>query len=326
MQIKTKLILIATSLFMSATVGVAQAQTKGPIQTRNAALRYWMAFAELQDPPADKATADLLEKTAAGQTAWDEAKLGPILNKNEDAILTMQRATKLPECDWGLEYERGPSASIAYVPRARVLARLNTLYGMRLAANGKTQESIDTWLAGIRFSQHLARGGGLIFSLIAKMALISNFNALAQAAQRGGWSNLERKQVQEVLRALPDTGFDWSEALWHEQSGLNIGAKQIAAASNPRKYYEEVVGHPAPAVFDAPNASDDAAFQKLMEAAEATLRLPPEQAQDRLRALQESVKTLHPFYRETTPSLSRINDARAEVQAAREKLLQTISH
>jgi hypothetical protein len=63
-----------------------------------------------------------------------------------------------------------------------------------------------------------------------------------------------------------------------------------------------------------------------MGAAEATLRLPPEQAQDRLRALQESVKTLHPFYRETTPSLSRINDARAEVQAAREKLLQTISH
>jgi hypothetical protein len=323
MRMKTKLILIIVSLFMSATVGVAQ--TKRPIETRNAALRYWMAFAELQDPPADKATADLLEKTAAGQTAWGEAKLGPILNKNEDAILTMQRATKLPECDWGLEYERGPSASIAYVPRARVLARLNTLYGMRLAANGKTQEAVDTWLAGIRFSQHLARGGGLIFSLIAKMALLSNFNALTQAAQNGGWSNLERKQVQEVIRVLPDTGFDWSEALWYEQSGLNVGAKQIAAAANPRKYYEEMMGHPAPAIFDAPNASDDAAFQKLMGAAEATLRLPPEQAQDRLHALQESVKTLHPFYRETTPSFSRINDARTEVQAAREKLLQTIS-
>src|ERR1700737_2155768 len=148
MRMRTKMILIATSLFMSNTVGVAQTQTKGPIQTRNAPLRYWMAFAELQDPPADKATADLLEKTAAGQATWDEAKLGPILNKNEDAILTMQRATKLPECDWGLEYERGPSASIAYVPRARVLARLNTLYGLRMAARGRTQEAIDTWLAG----------------------------------------------------------------------------------------------------------------------------------------------------------------------------------
>jgi hypothetical protein len=326
MLMKTKLILIAVSLFMNATRGVAQTQTKRPIETRNAALRYWMAFAELQDPPADKATADLLEKTAAGRAAWDEAKLGPILDKNEDAILAMQRATKLPECDWGLEYERGPSASIAYAPRARVLARLNTLYGMRLAANGKTQEATDTWLAGIRFSQHLARGGGLIFSLIGKMVLLSNLNALAQAAQTDGWSNLERKQLEEVIRALPDTGFDWSDALWYEQSSVNVYAKQIAAAANPRKYYEEMMGHSAPAIFDAPNASDDAAYQKLMGAAEATLRLPPEQAQDRLRALQESVKTLHPFYRETTPSLPRINDARAEVQAAREKLLQTISH
>src|SRR5713101_1320509 len=121
---------------------LADAETKRPIETRNAALRYWMAFAELQDPPADNATADLLEKTAAGDAAWDEAKLGPILEKNEEAILAMQRASMLPEFDWGLEYERGPSAPIAYVPRARVLARLTTLYGVRLAANGKTEEAI----------------------------------------------------------------------------------------------------------------------------------------------------------------------------------------
>src|ERR1700737_3592812 len=101
MRIKTKLTLIVVALFMSATIGVTQTQPKRPIEPRNAGWRYWMAFAELQDPPADKATADLLEKTAAGQTAWDEAKLGPILDKNQDAILAMHRATKLPECDWG---------------------------------------------------------------------------------------------------------------------------------------------------------------------------------------------------------------------------------
>jgi hypothetical protein len=83
-----------------------------------------------------------------------------------------------------------------------------------------------------------------------------------------------------------------------------------------------MMGKAAPENFEPPNTSDNAAFQKLMGVAEATLRLPPEQAQDRLRALQESVKTLHPFYRDTTPSFTRINDARAEVQAAREKLLR----
>src|SRR2546426_634144 len=39
----------------------AHAQTKFPSETRNAALRYWLAFADLEDPPADKATAELLE-------------------------------------------------------------------------------------------------------------------------------------------------------------------------------------------------------------------------------------------------------------------------
>ncbi len=320
---RTKSIVLAASLLFGAAFTSAQA--KRPAETRNAALRYWMAFAELQDPPTDKATAELLEKTAAGEAPWDEAKLGPILDKNEDAILAMQRATKLPECDWGLEYERGPRASIAYAPRARVLGRLNTLDGIRLSANGKTQEAIDTWLAGVRFSQHLARGGGLIFSLIAKMTMLSNFHALTQSAQARGWSNLQRKQVEDVIHALPETGFDWAEALGYEQAVLEQSAAQMAQANDPTVYYQEMMGQAAPAGFEVPRPSDAAAFQKLMAAAQAALRLPPQQAQDRLKALQDSVKTLQPFYQQTTPSLTRINDSRAEVQATRETLLNTLS-
>jgi len=320
---RKKLTVVATSLIFAAALAFAQA--KRPAQTRNAALRYWMAFAELQDLPTNKPTADLLEKTAAGEAPWDEAKLGPILDGNKGAILMMQRATKLPECDWGLEYDQGPATSIAYVPRARVLARLNTLYGMRLAANGKTQEAIDTWLTGIRFSQHLARGGSLIFSLVAKMALLSNFNALTHAAQGGVWSNLERKQVEEAIRVLPETGFDWSDALWYEQNSLDVGAKKMAEVENPRAYYEEMTGKPAPGMSVIPTSTDAAAFHNLMATAESALRLPPDQVEDRLRALQDSVKTLHPFYRDTTPSFTNINHARAEVQTARATLLSNLS-
>src|SRR5260370_30957164 len=139
-------------------------------------MRYWRGFADLQDTPTEKATAELLEKTAAGGTVGEEAKLGPILDKNESAIWRMQRATKLPECDWGLEYDLGPRAAIAYVPKARVLARLNTLDGMRLAAKGASQRAVETWLAGIRFSQHLAKGGTWIFSLYETMDLSSSFD------------------------------------------------------------------------------------------------------------------------------------------------------
>ena len=315
---------IVGMVLLLTTVSV-HAQSKAPPETRNAALRYWLAFADLQDAPADKATSELLEKTAAGEAAWDEAKLGPILDKNETAIWRMQRATKLPECDWGLEYDLGPRASIAYIPKARVLARLNTLDGMRLAAKGNTQKAVETWLAGIRFSQHLTRGGSLIFSLVAKMGLISNFHALTQAAQSGALNHDQRKQIEAAVRALPETGFDWGEALRNEEVPLTVAVRQITEAVNPAAYYQEMMDKPAPTDFTVPKASETAAFHKLMNSAEEALRLPPGAAGERLKTLQNGVLTLHPFFREVTPSLTHINDARIEVGAARQKLLQAVS-
>jgi len=315
---------VAVLMFLSLAA-TARAQTKLPPEPRNAALRYWLAFADLQDPPADKVTSDLLEKTAAGEAVWDEAKLGSILDKNETAIWRMQRATKLPECDWGLEYDLGPRASIAYVPKARVLARLNTLYGMRLAAKGETQKAVDTWLAGIRFSQHLANGGSLIFSLVAKMGLVSNFHALTQAAQSGALSPAQKRQIEAATRALPDTGLDWGRALRYEEDPLNVGVKQMAEAASPAAYYQEMMGRPAPENFALPTVAEITSFHKLMASAEDALRLPPDTVSERLKTIQESAKTLHPFFRDAMPSLTRINDARIETQMARQKLLQAVA-
>lgn len=309
-------------LFVAATVN---AQSKVPTETRNAALRYWMAFADIQDPPADKTTTELLEKTAAGGAAWDEAKLGPILDKNETAIWRMQRATKLPDCDWGLEYDLGPRASIAYVPRARVLVRLNTLYGMRVAAKGETQKAVDTWLAGIRFSQHLSKGGSLIFALVGKMGMISSFRALTETAQTGGLNNAQKKQIESAVRALPETGFDWSEAFWYEQDSLDVAVKQLADSKNPAEYYQEVTGKEPPDKFRVPNGANVAAFHKLTSSVEAALRLKPDAASERLKTLQDSVKTLHPFFQQLMPSFTRVNSARVELQTARANLLKAVA-
>jgi len=320
-QLRTVVVGVAL-LFAAVT---AHAQSKVPTETRNAALRYWLAFADLQDPPADKATAELLEKTAAGEAAWDEAKLGPILDKNETAIWRMQRATKLPECDWGLEYNLGPRASIAYVPKARVLARLNTLDGMRMAAKGDSQKAVDTWLAGIRFSQHLSKGGSLIFSLVAKMGLLSSFHALTQAAQKDALSREQRKQIEAAVHALPETGFDWGEALGYEEASLTPAVRQMTESANPAAYYQEMMGEPPPKDFTLPTASEITAFHKLVNSAEEALRLPPDAASERLKTLQDSVRTLQAFFQQIIPSFTRVNGARVEVQTARQKLLQAIA-
>jgi hypothetical protein len=306
-------------------VSIASAQTPLPKETRNAALRYWLAFAEMQDPPADKDTTALLEKTTAGELPWDEAKLASILDKNENAILRMQRATKLPECDWGLEYSDGPTASIAYGPKARVLARLNTLFGMRQAAKGDQQAAVETWLAGIRFSQHISQGGSLIFALIAKSSLLPDFHAVTLAAQSGKLTTAERKEVLEAVRALPESVFDWGGVLQLEESGITLGAYQIAHAANPSQRYAELLGAPAPTDFSAPAAPDLAAFHKLMVSAEKTFRQSPEQTKESLPRLNDALKTLHPFFLRTTPSFTRINEARSEISASRQQLLQALA-
>ena len=326
MRLNLLKIAILITLISAPANARAQSQAPGkfPPETRNAALRYWSAFADIQDPPADKATQDLLEKVAAGDAPWDESKLGPILDQNETAILAMQRATKLPDCDWGLEYSRGPRTSIAYVPRSRVLARLNTLYGMRLMAKGDSQAAVDTWLDGIRFSRHVAQGGTLIFQLVGKMAMLSNFHALTNAAESHQLSEAQRAQVLAAVQALPADGFDWAEALALEEATLEIGVQQIAQSENPAADFGELMGHAAPANFTIPAAKDIADERTLFAEAEAAMHASPSQARDRIVAIQARVPALHTYFRETTPTLTKVNDSRAEVETVRQKLLKAL--
>jgi hypothetical protein len=312
-------------LAMVVTASGSGAQTKLPPETRNAALRYWLAFADLHDPPSDKTTQELLEKTAAGESSWDEATLGSILDQNLRAIQEMQRATRLPDCDWGLEYSRGSRASIAYVPRARVLARLNTLYGMRMMAQGQTETAVETWLEGIRFSQHLARGGTLIFKLVARMSLLSNFQALTSAAQSGGVEKAQTIKIAKLVGGLPADGFNWSEALGLEEVSLELTVRDMRQAANPGAYYQEVMGAPAPSNFAVPNQKDLAELRSLITQAQAALRLPPQQAREHLQEVQRQVKQLNTFLQQTVPPLVKINDARAEVEASRAKLLRVLA-
>jgi hypothetical protein len=314
---------VATVFVLTCAVATF-GQTKLPPETKNAALRYWMAFAELHDSDADKTTAHLLGKTISGEAAWDETKLGPIVDANMESIRIMERATKLPECDWGIEYSLGPRAPIPYV-KARALARLNTLYGIRLAAKGDTQKAMDAWLAGIRFSQHLARGGSLLSTLVANAVLSSNLRALTKAAQDGMLNASQCRQLAVAIGALSETGFDWGQTMWYEELAGEVAVRDLEKAASPSAYYKELFGTPAPENFTVPSAVDMADFRRLMNLTEAALRLPPAQASARLKDLQEAAKTLHPFLRDSIPSLTRINETRTETQEDRQKLLHAIA-
>lgn len=308
---------VAVVLLVAALGASAPAQPEA--DRPNAALRYWMAFAQMQDPPADEATATLLADVESGSAAWDEARLGQILHANQTALAAMRRASALARCDWGLETELGPFTPIAHLARARVLARLNTLDGIRLVALGRMDDAVDTWIAGVRFSQHLAEGGSLISVLTARVALRSAMQAMTRAAEQGALNEAQRTRIRAAITAVPETGFAWDAALRAEQAALDVWAEQLAEAPDFDRAYQQAAGTPPPPGVSLPPPAAVAMFRRVMESAARAFSLTPERTRDALPAIETATKELHPFYQ--LPLLSRINDSRAEVKAERERLL-----
>ncbi len=108
---------------------------------------------------------------------------------------------------------------------------------------------------------------------------------------------------------------------------MDVTVRQMRQANNPAQYFQEhPMGRPVPANFSVPSPDDTAAFHKLMKAAEEKRWWEsPDAAQPRLQSLERDVQGLHPFYREVTPSFTRINDSRKQVLEAHQRLLSALN-
>jgi hypothetical protein len=314
---------VCIGLLMLFPTGV-WGQVKPLPETRNAALRYWQAFAELKDPPPNQEIQAEMEKILNAKAEWDEAKVGGIVAANEIALGIMQRATKLPDCDWGVEYSRGPEASIAFVPRAHVLARLNTLQGIREIAQGHSQAAVDTWIAAIRFAQDLTKGGSLIFALTAKSVLVLEFRTLTAEAQQSRLNKTQRKQLYAAVSALPEDGFDWGLAWEMDEAGVDVFFAELQRSQKPSTFFERLMGQPAPKGCVPPSAQQVRVYHQYMSDVASALRLPAPEVKPRLAALDGEANNICEAIRLAIPSPDRVNDARVEVAAARKDLLEAL--
>jgi hypothetical protein len=320
-----KLKYFALSLLLLAGAAGAFAQVRTLPETRNAALRYWQAFAEIKDPASEKSTLELMEKTLAGQAAWDEGKLAAILDANRIALGIFLRATSLPDCDWGLEYRRGPDASIAIVPRASVMARLNSLQAMREMATGNKSAAVERWIAGIRFSQDLAHGGSLIFALTAKSALMINMRALSAEAKNGHFNQTQKKRLFASINGLPEDGFDWGTTWGIEQATIEVFYQHLQDSKNPSRLDELLMDEaPSPGCIP-PSEKEIRAFREYMFAVQAALRDAPANSKSRIDALEPMRKKLCPNEQSSIPSAQQINIVRTELSSARQALLAALS-
>src|SRR5215467_9169618 len=108
-------------------LGSAMAQQDAPLG-QNAALRYWSAFAEMQDSAITEQQAKEFHAILDGTAPFDDLKFRELAEKNKTAVETMARGTAFPNCDWGVDYALGPDAPVEYTRKAMILGRLNVLY------------------------------------------------------------------------------------------------------------------------------------------------------------------------------------------------------
>jgi hypothetical protein len=127
------------------------------------------------------------------------------------------------------------------------------------------------------------------------------------------------------VRSLPETAFDWGEAMRLEEAGLYSFIDQMAESSNPSEYYASVMGSTAPKDLSVPSASNRAAYHKVMLSAQAELRRSPDAAAPKLATLQSQIGPMPWFFQQTSPSFTRTNQARTEIASARNELLRALA-
>jgi hypothetical protein len=213
-------------LIVAIMIGSASAQQRTKL-SENAALRYWSAFAQMQDTAVTDEQAKELTTILDGTAPYDDLKYKGLVEKNRSALETMIRAIAIPNCDWGVDYELGSEAPVEYVRKALALGRLNVLYSFHLLQVGDKDGAMRVLAAGSRFSQDVANGGTLFATVAAKTLLVQHLRAAEFALHVAELSTAQRLVVKKAISQLGPDGLDWYSAMKRELEilrGLNSEA------------------------------------------------------------------------------------------------------
>ncbi|MFZ0759591.1 MAG: hypothetical protein WAM69_06520 [Candidatus Sulfotelmatobacter sp.] len=203
-------------LIVALSSGVASAATI----SRNAALRYWTAFAQMQDSAITVMQAKELNAILDGTAPYDDAKYKDLVARNRPALETMASAADFPACDWGLDYKLGEDVPVDYARKGLALGRLNVLYAFHLLIAGDKDGAVSTLAAGMRFSRDIANGGSLFATLVAKSLLIAHLGAVGFSLRMADLSAAQRLALQKAIARLGPDGLDWPSAAKRDLESL----------------------------------------------------------------------------------------------------------
>jgi len=218
---------------LAATSASAQKKTASG---QNAALRYWAAFAQMQDSAITDEGTKQLNGILDGPVPYDDSKYKELVGKNRPALEMMARGTLLPNCDWGTDYKLGADAPVDYAREALALGRLNVLYAFHLAVAGNKDNAARTIAAGLHFSRDVGADGTLFATLAAKSLIVTHLRAVEFLLHTGELSGSQRSLLAQSIESLGPGALYWQSAMRRElgllrKSDGNAGSlAQITAA------------------------------------------------------------------------------------------------
>lgn len=316
-----------------------------PPKNTNAALGYWRAFdlaskVELKDDEA-------AWKIATGAAPWDEAAFGPVVEAGADAFHELRNASRLPDCDFGLNYDEGMMMSMPHLSRAKRLATLNVLYGRRLESQEKIDDAIEVYRCGLRLGVHLNNDGVLISSMLAENVLTLNLRPLLQLAGKGPADAARMARFENAIAGVPAYGFDWSRAPFREKEEMTQLLFAHTDKADLKRAVQDLFGslkkESVWEVFleslhcDEKDLDDPARFRVILEKARqeyghtleeaaAAFRMPYLAANEKLVAFEKKTATLFGWrFMLFLPTYRHMNERRAVLEAYRAGLLGMIA-
>lgn len=211
---------IAAMSLLSSARAFGQDELPMPAEERNAALLYW----QYRHMLSDSDLFSLANQDWKDDASWTPGEaLSKSLGANQDAIQTLLRATSQSECDWGVEYERGPSASLPHLSMARLAARVLRADARRLASADDATGATARVVGIFGIARHLHQQDALVMERDAAVSI--SLGAIAEAQWLVNRGNLKAEDRARIFAELdeivsPPDPFGFMEGVRFERDRL----------------------------------------------------------------------------------------------------------
>jgi len=196
--------------------------------------------------------------------------------------------------------------------------------GKRLLAQGQASQALDMWLAGVRFSRHLAEGGSLIHALSGRRVMEQSLRAIHRDGALNALDANTKKRLEQFLRALPEDGFDWSAAMRRDADSFEVTLQELLKSPDPKAALARL-GGAVPADFTLPTAAEVAAYHAYRDRVVAALALPLDQRSSKLREIEAGRSALHVLFQGYTPGTTMLGGGWTEIAGRRQSLLEALA-